>query len=67
MTIRTLSASPSTEHLKKQAKSLMKDYRRGDSAALERVEPWFTTAENPGLQAMQLVIAREHGFPAGQY
>ena len=61
---------PSLEHLKKQAKHLLAACRRGDAAALARLQRWFpersANAERPAqttiaLSQAQLALAREHG------
>jgi len=65
-----LPARPNLTHLKKQAKDLLLQYRRGDAAALSRLraglpdsvgkdDPGFT---NLGLQQAQWCLAREYGF-----
>src|SRR5438045_720382 len=60
-----LPARPSLEQLRKQAKELLRDYRAGDSAAVER---WGALHADPAQSAQvtladaQFVLAREHGF-----
>jgi ankyrin repeat protein len=63
MPARELPARPNLEQYKKQAKELVKAFRAGDDAALQRVRehhprPARDTFE---LADAQLVIAREHG------
>jgi len=65
---------PSLENLKKQAKSLHKAHRSGDSKAADRIKthlPRLTDASNEeilqsdfSLQEAQLIVAREYGFPS---
>src|SRR5437773_1636872 len=63
-----LPASPSLEQLHKQAKELLRQYRAGDSAALERFRmanprPGDAgTLQEGALADAQFVIAREYGF-----
>jgi ankyrin repeat protein len=61
---RRLPARPSLEHLKKQAKDLLKEIERNDADAIRRVreiEPAVATASIQ-LADAQRVIAREYGF-----
>ena len=63
---------PSLEHLKSQAKKLLKAYRVGSVDAIDRIRSFFPRLSNAtdaeiqqselGLQDAQLVIAREYGF-----
>ena len=65
-------SNPSLEHLKSQAKQLLKAHKEGSVDALQRIRSFFpklseaTDAEIQqatfGLQDAQLVIAREYGF-----
>ena len=57
-----LPAHPSLEHLKKQAKRLLKSAHARDPEALTRVGPYFGDPSQITLQQAQLVIARDHGF-----
>ena len=67
-----LPPSPDLSHLKKQAKSLLRDARAGDAAALQRfidILPAARGADLPTLASRELqlhdahsVIAREHDF-----
>ncbi len=69
---RELPPNPNLEFDKKQAKALLKAYRAGDAAAVERVRASHPRLQNvpdssiPGddfkLSDAQLVIAREYGF-----
>ena len=56
------SHGPNIDNLRKQAKSLLRDWQRGDPAVEERVAAYFPDAPNLGLQNMQLIVAREYGF-----
>ncbi|WP_216319047.1 HEAT repeat domain-containing protein [Deinococcus aestuarii] len=67
--VRPLPASPSLDHLRGQAKSLLKAFLAGDAGARERVVaqlpqlgdvPWDRHAR---LADAQFVLAREYGFP----
>src|SRR6202012_312629 len=74
MPVRQLPANPSLDHLKYQAKDLLKAHAARTLAAaqlLREFHPQFrelTDAEiftTPlSLSAAQLAIAREHGFPS---
>ena len=67
-----LPANPSLEHLKSQAKQLLKEYKEGSLDALQRIRSFFPKLSDAtdveiqgatfGLQDAQLVIAREYGF-----
>ena len=67
-----LPPNPSLEHLKSQAKRLLKAHKEGSLDAFQRIRSFFpklsdaTDAEVQsatfGLQDSQLVIAREYGF-----
>ena len=67
-----LPPNPSLEHLKSQAKQLLKAHKRGSLDVLQRIRAFFpkladatdTEIQNAafGLQDAQLVIAREYGF-----
>lgn len=57
-----LPERPSLENLKKQAKSLLKAIEAGDAQARSRLEPYFADPASVGLQQVQLVLARDHGF-----
>ncbi len=61
---RELPARPNLEHLKKQAKDLLADLRKGTPSAVERFQ---ALASRPGITRPRLtnaqhVIAREYGF-----
>lgn len=71
MTPRPLPEFPNLEHLKKQAKSLLRDAHAGDADARSRIAalPAFANTPPDRLQLEQIalhdaqsVIAREHGF-----
>src|SRR5579863_5425536 len=63
-----LPARPSLEHLSNQAKDLLRQYRAGDRAALDRFRVANPRSERPEtskqatLADAQFVIAREYGF-----
>jgi len=67
-----LPTSPDLSHLKKQAKSLLRSARAGDTAALQRFIDSLPAAQHTTLSALasrelklhdaHSVIAREHGF-----
>src|SRR5258708_7068032 len=63
-----LPARPSLEQLQKQAKELLRQYRRGDAAAIERfraAKPHNDDVKSPEavtLADAQFVLAREYGF-----
>lgn len=70
----TLPASPDLDHLKKQAKDLLRDARAGDSSALLRfvqtlpaargILPADLVNRDLKLHDAQSVLAREYGFPS---
>jgi ankyrin repeat protein len=67
--MRELPDRPNLEQLKKQAKSLLRDARENDAAALARFAalPAFAAGADPrdlALHDAQSAIAREHGFPS---
>ena len=62
-----LPARTSLEQLHKQAKELLREYRAGENAALERFRaaaalPGADPSRNAALADAQFVIAREYGF-----
>ena len=67
-----LPPNPSLEHLKSQAKQLLKAYQEGTLDAFQRIRAFFPKLSDAtdveiqnaafGLQDAQLVIAREYGF-----
>ena len=67
-----LPANPSLEHLKSQAKELLKAHKEGSLDAFQRIRSFFPKLSDAtdveiqstafGLQDAQLVIAREYGF-----
>lgn len=59
MPTRNLPNDPNLDHLKKQAKTLLRQVRDGDPAALALAEE-FHPVQN--LANAQLVIARSYGF-----
>ncbi len=56
-----LSGNANLEHLKKQAKKLLKAYQAGDRSAVERVGEHHD-GEEFTLNNAQFVVAREYGF-----
>jgi ankyrin repeat protein len=72
MTTSTLGDSPSLEHLKNQAKALLRAVKAADPSSLQRLRashPDFSSASSISGQPVQLadaqlVIAREYGFPS---
>ncbi|MCA1597293.1 MAG: ankyrin repeat domain-containing protein, partial [Chloroflexi bacterium] len=63
----SLPAAPSLEHLRNQAKALLKAARAHDPAALARLEaqsPGSASGGKISLAAAQFVIARDYGFPS---
>jgi hypothetical protein len=58
---RNLPTDPSIDHLKKQAKALLRQVRAGDPAALALAEEFHPVQS---LAAAQLVVARSYGFPS---
>src|SRR5258708_1111656 len=64
---KSLSARPSLESLRKQAKKLAGDTAAGDAAAIARVQVQLPRADLPLTQRnAQLVIAREYGYAGWQ-
>ncbi len=62
MPARSLPARPNLEQYRKQAKDLLKQWRRGDDEALRRLREHHPyPPATPMLADAQLVIAREHG------
>ena len=74
MPVRRLPANPNLEHLRHQAKDLLRDHAGRDPGAAQRIRefhPRFSGAMDseifdakPRLSDAQLTIAREHGFPS---
>ncbi|MBM7048006.1 MULTISPECIES: ankyrin repeat domain-containing protein [Rhizobium] len=62
MTTRSLAVNATLDSLKKQAKAFLKAVHSGDASARSRVAPYFADVTDIGLQDIQLVLAREHGF-----
>jgi ankyrin repeat protein len=64
MPIRDLPARPSLEHLKKQARQLLRGLLQADPSAADRFQVVQVTHATPAakLAQAQLVIAREYGF-----
>jgi ankyrin repeat protein len=62
MSLHELPARPDLEHLKKQAKLLLRGYLQADAAAIERFGQAQVMAAPPKLSDAQHVIAREYGF-----
>src|SRR5262249_13671032 len=53
---------PSLEHLHKQAKGLLRDYRSGVPSAVERVRAVCPQRDAVALADAHFVLAREYGF-----
>ena len=67
MTTSKLSARPSLESLRKQAKKLARGIAAGDAVAIGRARAQLPQAKLPlSLRDAQLVLAREYGFPGWQ-
>ena len=74
MPVKRLPAHPNLDHLKHQAKDLLKDHAARDRAAAQRLRefhPRFAGSSDAEifkaqltLSDAQLTIAREHGFPS---
>ncbi len=65
MPTQSLPRDPSLENLKKQAKTLLGDFAKGEADALALVREFYPNDEAPGgfkLSDAQLVIARRYGF-----
>ena len=58
---RELPEKPNLEHLKNQARDLLRSYQHGNAAAKERFDTVSTTGE-PKLADALHVVAREYGF-----
>lgn len=60
---RTIDSKTTLEVARAEARTLLKAVKAGDTAARERVIPYFAEAGDASkLNEMQLVIAREYGF-----
>ena len=59
---RTLPARPSLEHLKKQAKALLREFTAGDADAVAAFSPRRANAPAPKLADAQHALARLYGF-----
>lgn len=61
---RELPAKANLEHLKEQAKDLLRKLQQGDAAAIERVRSHvsFSAPASLKLADAQHVIARDYGF-----
>ncbi len=53
----------SLEHLREQSKALLAQYRAGNADARARVHLYFKPETRIGLKRVQLVVARESGYP----
>ncbi|MFT5088572.1 MAG: hypothetical protein ACI8PG_002937 [Planctomycetota bacterium] len=72
MSARTLPPNPSLDHLKKQARDLLKAYQSGDAETLARLRasvPQLAAASDAEIQNAkfalhdaQRILAREYGF-----
>ncbi len=61
---RALPSRPNLEHLKKQAKALLRHYLAGDTDALRSFGARKPGAPSPKLADAQHALAREYGFPS---
>lgn len=68
MPVRPLPSDPSLEHLRKQARRLLRRARAGDAGAVALIREWHPRADAalaaPSLADAQIAIARSHGFRA---
>jgi ankyrin repeat protein len=64
MSLRELPAPPNLEHLKKQARTLLRERLSSDSAATDRFAAFGILSKQPKLADSLHVIAREYGFDA---
>jgi ankyrin repeat protein len=72
----SLPERPHLDHLRKQAKELLRDYRAGDAAACQQIRQYLPAAKgqsDAGLRALPLLlrdaqscVARQYGFPSWQ-
>jgi ankyrin repeat protein/catechol 2,3-dioxygenase-like lactoylglutathione lyase family enzyme len=62
MSLRELPARPNLEHLKNQARKLLRERLAADDSATLRFSTMGVTGENPKLSDALHVIAREYGF-----
>ncbi len=62
MPVRELPARPNLEHLKKQARELLRDGHASDATATERLAAFGVSADKAKLADALHVIAREYGF-----
>jgi ankyrin repeat protein len=62
MSLRELPARPNLEHLKKQAKLLLRERLQAEVSATERFDQAQVTVTSPKLADALHVIAREYGF-----
>jgi hypothetical protein len=59
-----LPERPHLDHLRRQARELLRAWRAGQPEALARAAPWALNVATPQLSLAQLVIARELGWPS---
>jgi len=59
---RNLTQQPNLEHLKKQARDLIRDFRHGEAVAIERLRSQVPIGSKGELAQAQRAIAREYGF-----
>jgi hypothetical protein len=62
MSLRELPPRPNLEHLKNQARKLLRVRLAGDESAISRFSNVGLTGENPKLSDALHVMAREYGF-----
>lgn len=63
MPTRALPARPSLDHLKHEAKALLRAHQQGDAGAVARMRAALGEMPSPKLTDAQRAIAREYGFP----
>lgn len=61
-----LPQQPNLEHLKKQARDLIRDFRQGEAVAIERLRSQVAIGSKGQLAQAQRVLAREYGLLVGQ-
>ena len=59
---RELPKRASVENLKNQAKTLLKQFKRGEPEAVKTIGKYFGPTTPIGLKRVHLVLAREYGF-----
>src|ERR1700722_10223388 len=57
-----LPARPSLDHLRREARDLLRAAQSGDTAAADRIRAVSATSTTQTLAGAQLALAREYGF-----